>query len=505
MRNEVLGEISVDVVPPNLQDNVYDINENDNVYCLYYRKIDGNYILNIGKNVSVDGEWLGDINVGIPKQTKSVTYNSPGTNTIIPDSGYSCLSSVEVTVGNQINNANVNLDNVITENAIYNIPDDKTGWNSFQVSIPIETSKDFNVPGSINDESNYEIVPSNNYNSMKKVNVGVRRLNIGVEIGNPEVSDNYEFSEDYTIKSENENDQISDDTYEVYNVKLKDNNVYCGFNEVRILGKIEYLNINENGTYYPSDFSSIIRKVVVNTPVINNEDVNINNNNVITSNGIYSRSSGYTGWNDFVVNVPKTPTETTSVSYSLPGNYTVTPPTEGYNLSRVDVNVTNQVNNYNQPKITKNGIYNIPTGYSGLGSVQVEVSNIINLNKLMYTTVNFTIDSNTAPTNKNYKYMNLSGFQKYSGTYNLELSSGSFVVYFLKFPNYTEFNFKYNKDSSAITVSIQGGYRIYSASGGYRYFGLVDDNNYIFSKIDLNIVRPEYKFIISNKFISINM
>jgi len=66
------------------------------------------------------------------------------------------------------------------------------------------------------------------------------------------------------------NDPVDDNsvtnTQELFYGFPSDNSNIIGINGFTLKGKIENKTITENGTYYPSDSSTIIKKITVNVP-----------------------------------------------------------------------------------------------------------------------------------------------------------------------------------------------------------------------------------------------
>lgn len=62
----------------------------------------------------------------------------------------------------------------------------------------------------------------------------------------------------------------NDDSYtslqNLFDFYIKSNSVYSGINKATLRGRVQYKTITSNGTYYPYNTSTFIKKIVVNVP-----------------------------------------------------------------------------------------------------------------------------------------------------------------------------------------------------------------------------------------------
>lgn len=75
---------------------------------------------------------------------------------------------------------------------------------------------------------------------------------------------------------------------------------YFALNTIFCYMRVQHITITTNGTYYPTDDTTVIKKIVVNVPTqtINNYDYG-----TIITNGQYTIPSGYTGISNLNINV----------------------------------------------------------------------------------------------------------------------------------------------------------------------------------------------------------
>lgn len=141
----------------------------------------------------------------------------------------------------------------------------------------------------------------------------------------------------------------------------------------------------------------------------------------------------------FTVNVPQQsggvnnytqPTITTNGIYTIPNGYT------GFNDFEVDVPQQSSVNNFTQPTITTNGTYTIPSGYTGFNDFTVSVP------PSTPTIYSLELADYTVNTNQ----MN----HKSSGTAQVTLTipNGYAAVVIYIFNNYYGVNFNFNKSGN---------------------------------------------------------
>lgn len=285
-----------------------------------------------------------DINL----EEKQVTITENGITTVTPTlmEGYDALSSVEITtnVPSDVNNANVNTNSIITTNGTYSIPSGYTGFNNFEVALPMQQK--------------------------------IERFFI------------------------NNNEYPSEDiTFGRYIWYTPDND-YRGLSGVRTTVFLGYKTITTNGSYSIVDYRNDNMllgwwKVDINVP---QGEMIINalpgNNGVVTTNGQYNIPSGSTGFDSFTVNVPQTAVNNANVNsnsiitnngtFSIPSGYT------GFNNFEVAIPISNErIINYTiddqsypntNTEVTVNTLYAVPSGYQGQGNLTVPV-------KLLYKSI----------------------------------------------------------------------------------------------------------------------
>lgn len=99
-----------------------------------------------------------------------------------------------------------------------------------------------------------------------------------------------------------DNDNSTTDLQRIEEIAISENgngNV-IGFGVIYVRAKIQYITIESNGTYYPTDDNTVIKKIVVNVPTTTIRNYNYG---TIESNGQYSIPSGYTGISSFTVEI----------------------------------------------------------------------------------------------------------------------------------------------------------------------------------------------------------
>lgn len=159
----------------------------------------------------------------------------------------------------------------------------------------------------------------------------------------------------------------SDTGYAVQQLDVTRNGLYStiGYDTVLVAVPDPVLNtieIKTNGTYEPEAPVDGYDKVVVEVPDPELEDIRI------TSNGNY-RSEKY-GFSDVIVDVPLKPTQEKTADITQNGTTDVTPD-EGYDLSKVTVNVNVPDPELEELSVTSNGTYT-PDKY-GYSKVDVNV------------------------------------------------------------------------------------------------------------------------------------
>lgn len=245
--------------------------------------------------------------------------------------------TVNVPQGENVNNADAGTNGVVTANGQYNIPTGYTGFNSFEVAVPIQNDRSMPInigngwfrdvaPSPVQYTRN--IIPSSGYVGQKNVTINFEMLHKTID---------------------------SNGSYNIINYRS---------------------NEHEVGWY----------QVDVNVPTTLVDNANVNANNNITSNGTFTVPNDKTGFNSFTVNVPQgVPSSSieNTKSITLYRNYSSEPyvlePDTNYEALRecqIYVQVPSDINNANvgtNGVISTNGTYTIPTGKSGWNSFSVNV------------------------------------------------------------------------------------------------------------------------------------
>lgn len=304
-------------------------------------------------------------------QEKTTTQNGE----VTPDTGFDGLSKVTVDVDleapyNQgIEDQKAKLTDIeITQNGSYTRSD---GYKQVDVNIPLQ-EKEVNV---LLSDISTEVLPDAGYEGISKLTVTHSPV---------ESNTAYEATSNgsYTITPT----EGFDATTSV--------NLTVNVPEVKLQGEKSII-ITENGdtNIEPDETFDAIKKVVVTTNVdlqtpYNNgysagkqdqetEDLNKLTTKDITANGSYTADYGFSSVN---VNVPSKEEETTSVSYTANGTYTVQP-TEGKTLSEVSVDVNVPISgalDISQPYVSLSmqdftaDNFNALTGYENLTSVSTK-------------------------------------------------------------------------------------------------------------------------------------
>jgi len=232
----------------------------------------------------VDG--YSSVTVNVPQSTLTTkTLTSNGTFFARAD-GYDGWSSVEVNVPKNVypltnsisytgftqpsnNNSTTNLQDLTfnAENYGYN------GFSTFTYSTKIQ----------------YKTITSNGTYYPTDSNTAIRKVVVNVK---PNVNSE-EVYIDYDRFNQPSNDNTTTSTQsKTYNASSY---LWDGFSSFQYRTRIQYKTITSNGTYYPTDDNTAIRKVVVNvSPSLTTK--------TITSNGTYSASNdGYQGYSSVTV------------------------------------------------------------------------------------------------------------------------------------------------------------------------------------------------------------
>lgn len=159
--------------------------------------------------------------------------------------------------------------------------------------------------------------PDTGYDAMSSVKISYAKKNISPSIYAQ--STNYNTTESgvyysriaYTAPS---SDNSTTSSQKVMEIRLSPTSTYNYFalNSINCYMKIQHKTITSNGTYYPYDNMTAIKKIIVNVPTANNTTL------TITTNGTYTPDSPYTGFSSVTVNVPsKLDLKYISMTYSV--------------------------------------------------------------------------------------------------------------------------------------------------------------------------------------------
>lgn len=209
---------------------------------------------------------LNGITVNVPTVNNYTLSTITQNDTYIIPSGYSGFNGFTVQVPTQRINNYIYPD--ITSNGIYTIPSGYTGLDDVVVNVPtstLQSNKTYTVPGDGTSSSTYEITPTSGYDAMQKVTLTASRYSVGRSFGSAYSSSSYYT---YTVPSYTlpSNDNSYTSSQELGRFTIKQQSTYCGFYTTYINGRIQYKTITENGTYYPYDNNTLLKKVVVNVP-----------------------------------------------------------------------------------------------------------------------------------------------------------------------------------------------------------------------------------------------
>lgn len=215
------------------------------------------------------------------------------------------------------------------------------------VDVPLPTiqaTKTFNL-----DYLNYKnqintitetVYPDSGYNAMSNVIITYRKINVTsyIYVQDTDYSSTENgviyYRDGYTPPS---NDNITTSAQRIMYIRAAPdaNNNFFAMNTINCYMRIQHKTITSNGTYYPYNNNTVIKKIVVNVPTINNTT------KTITSNGTYTPDSPYTGFSSVVVNVTGTVNNTTK---DITSNGTYTPDSPYTGFSSVTVNVPSKKN-----------------------------------------------------------------------------------------------------------------------------------------------------------------
>lgn len=287
-----------------------------------------------------------DTFVPVLETNKPVIINQNNTTIeIVPDMGYDAMEKVTALV--QVPTAN------------------------------IESNKTYTVPGNNTATSTYEVTPTSGYNAMQKTTLTAKRYSVSTFFDI--YVDNNIVGYEVLPRTYPSNDNSISEYQDIGRFYIKNQNEYCGINEAIIRARFQYKTITSNGTYYPQGLSCILSKVVVAIP---NPGMDMNALTTLPDNDTYY----YIKFDENNWKVKLDDTSTLSTGESLLHTFEVSVPS------------ISSINNYTYPTITSNGTYTIPSGYTGLDDVVVNVPKILTSDHITYGgTAYYFSDFNVGP------------------------------------------------------------------------------------------------------------
>lgn len=248
-----------------------------------------------------------DVNVSQPllETLKQETITSNTVTDILPSNGYDGMRSVKITTNIPLPNITQISNYSITSNGVQSVPIpngydavDSIDLNVNVAGSNIETDKRYDIRGGGTSGNSYnkEIVPSSGYNAMSSVTVNVNLYSpqfTYYSYKDQSTSSGSYVNVEYLGYTEPLNDNSTTSTQVIARVVYNNNSSYTGIYRVSLANRIQFLTISSNGTYYPYNDSTIIKKVVVDVP--SNIPVNyfrVNNNYYSFSYSNFTRSTG---------------------------------------------------------------------------------------------------------------------------------------------------------------------------------------------------------------------
>ena len=256
---------------------------------------------------------------------RTINISTNQTQVIKPTNNYNAMSQITITTDvptdtTVIDNADVDEDNIITENGDFMVPANKTGWNSFVVDVQPDLEQKSET---ITENGTITIVPSSGKD-------GLSQVLINTEVQIPELQE----LKTYQLESDQP-------------VNIYPSSGYDGIEVVRVSPK------------------------------------NFQYESPVTTNGPLTIPNGFSGLANVIINVPTTsvnnytyPPLTGNGEYRVPDNYT--------GLNSVTVAVPSDINNLSNQVFTENGYQTIPSGYSGFGNFRINVPEVINFDGINF-------------------------------------------------------------------------------------------------------------------------
>lgn len=198
---------------------------------------------------------------------------------------------------------------VANENTIYTPSSPYVGYSEVDVQVPlplIEETKSKTAVSNGNAQYSTTIIPTPTYAGVAEAIVNTNNMDMTFNVictSTPASYTSTYYDYNYYGYTAPSNDNATTGLQNLFDFYIKSNSVYSGINKATLRGRIQHKTITSNGTYYPYNTSTFIKKIVVNVPTPSPSLQAI----VITSNGTYTPSSPYVGFNEVVVNVPTIP------------------------------------------------------------------------------------------------------------------------------------------------------------------------------------------------------
>ncbi len=255
-----------------------------------------------------------------------------------------------VNVPQNVNNANVNQNNIITQNGNYPIPTGKTGFNAFSVQVPTENDEIDNAD--VNEEN---IITENGQYNVPLDKTGFNSFAVSV----PSTQ---------TITTEVDNADVNQNNTIVQNGQFNVPNGKTGWNSFKVevpysssINNYQYtkqiFNSNTTGTLpIPNGYTGL-NEIEYEIQVPNQSEQIIQNNKTYNVNGKVGQSivavpdNGYDALKQVTFNVIAPAIQSKSVTVSS-GNYIISPDS-GYDyLSSINLTVNNSSGKINIYKLT---------------------------------------------------------------------------------------------------------------------------------------------------------
>lgn len=240
-------------------------------------------------------------------------------------------------------------------NQTYTPSQGNIGFRSVTVEVPqpsVESSKTVNIT----ENTTTIITPSDNYDSIGELTITTA---VPSNVNNQ------------TLSTINSNGTYTPDSgysgFNSFTVNVPQPSIQQ--NKTIVLNSNDTFTIRPDTNYDALDEITITTEVPTTDTVINNQ--NVNNNNLITSNGFYAPDSEHTGFNAFTVAIPLQKDKNINVNGKT-GQTILWTPDAGYaGFEKTTITVIPPA--YQTKTIRSNGTYTPDSNYDGFSSVTVEV------------------------------------------------------------------------------------------------------------------------------------